>query len=439
MRRRTFLKTALLATASMPRLLAGERPGAREDADLLAQAEERIGQHRRQSRWLLLQTAGGRPVSGARVRLEQVRHEFLFGCNFFQFGRLGDPELEQAYRRRFSDLFNFATLGFYWAFYEPRPGQPRYEDTEQVLAWTREQGIVCKGHPLVWDHPAGSPRWLPEDDEELARLCDGRVREIVSRFRGRLDMWDVVNEATHLPDQANRTRMARWGRALGPVAYTRRALEVARAAHPGALLLVNDYRLDPPYYALLDALRGPDGQPLYDAIGLQSHMHGGVWPLSRIWQLCDTYARLERPLHFTEATVVSGPRLGPGENWGATTAEGEEKQADYVVKFYTMVFGHPATRALTWWDLSDRGAWQRAPAGLLRRDMSPKPAYERLRELIRERWWTRGEQRTDESGQCRWQAFHGTYRVTIEVEGSAPVVRELDWTRGAPERTVITL
>jgi|DewCreStandDraft_1066081.scaffolds.fasta_scaffold00202_39 endo-1,4-beta-xylanase len=439
MTRRTFLKTTMVAAASAPRLFAGPNSPDSPEARLLEEAEERIRRHRRRGRTLALQDASGRPLAGVRVRVEQVRHEFLFGCNLFQFGRGADSDLEDAYRRRFAELFNFATLGFYWAFYEPRRGEPRYADTERVLEWTRAQGIVCKGHPLVWDHPAGSPRWLPEDDVELARLCEARVREIVSRFRGRIEMWDVVNEATHLPDRVNQTRMARWGLALGPVPYTRRPLEVAREAHPAATLLVNDYRLDPRYYDLLDALRDADGRPLFDAVGLQSHMHGGVWPLRRVWEVCDRYAKLGRPLHFTETTVLSGPRLGPGENWGTTTAEGELQQADYVVRFYTMVFAHPATQALTWWDLSDRGAWQRAPAGLLRRDMSPKPAYERLQELIRRRWWTRGEQRTDESGLCRWEAFHGIYRVTIEREGSAPVVREVDWRSAAPDRTVLTV
>ena len=43
-----------------------------------------------------------------------------------------------------------------------------------------------------------------------------------------------------------------------------------------------------------------------DAIGIQSHMHGGEWPLEKAWQVCETYARFGRPLHFTELTVLSG-------------------------------------------------------------------------------------------------------------------------------------
>ena len=48
------------------------------------------------------------------------------------------------------------------------------------------------------------------------------------------------------------------------------------------------------------------------------------------------------------------------------------------MKFYTALFAHPAVQAITWWDFSDLGAWLGAPAGWLRRDMSPKPVYDRL-------------------------------------------------------------
>ena len=43
------------------------------------------------------------------------------------------------------------------------------------------------------------------------------MREIISRYKGRIDIWDVVNEATHLADKPNKTKMADWAAALGAV------------------------------------------------------------------------------------------------------------------------------------------------------------------------------------------------------------------------------
>ena len=107
---------------------------------------------------------------------------------------------------------------------------------------------------------------------------------------------------------------------------------------------MNDYRFDPAYYKILDSLRD-DGKPLFDVIGIQSHMHDGVWPLRKVWDICETYSKLGLPLHFTESTIVSGPRKGPGENWGATTAEGEARQAEQTVKFYSALFSHPGVQS----------------------------------------------------------------------------------------------
>jgi GH35 family endo-1,4-beta-xylanase len=436
--RRVFLQTTLLAAGAPAVLRGADTAGGPSEDDRLAEAREQIARHRRAQGVLVVRGAEGRPVPGARVKVEQTRHEFRFGCNFFMFDRLQEPELEAAYRRRFADLLNFATLGFYWNSYERERGQPAYAYTDKVLEWTRTAGIECKGHPLVWDHPAGSPRWLPEADAELARLSNGRVEEIVGRFKGRLDCWDVVNEATHLPDRANQTRMARWGEQLGSDPYTRRPLLLARAANPTATLLVNDYRLVPRYYQLLDGLR-EGGTLLFDAVGIQSHMHDGGWPLRRVREVCDTYARLGLPLHFTETTLVSGPRLGPGENWGPTTPELEARQAEAVARFYTMLFAQPAVQAITWWDFSDRGAWQRAAAGLVRADMTPKPAYERLLSLVKGEWWTRTEGTTDAQGQFALDAFGGRYAVTAEGPDGRPAALEMVWRTGAENRVELRL
>lgn len=440
MTRRDFLK----GTATSAALVASNVWSAQSnndritDDEILSQCQARIEQHRKSDGQVVLRYKTGKPVTKATIRVEQLRHDFLFGCNFFMFSRTGDPDREAAYRGQFAALLNFATLGFYWANYERERGKPNHEYTDGVVEWCGKQGIVCKGHPLVWDHPAGSPRWLPEDSEELEKLSTARVRDIMARFKGRIDLWDVVNEATHLPDDANKTRMARWGKGLGPVDYVEKHLRVAREASPTATLVVNDYRTDPPFLRLLKDLRTKSNS-LFDVVGIQSHMHGGAWPLRKVWDICDTYATLGLPLHFTETTIVSGPRPGPGENWGTTTPEGEERQAEQTAKFYLALFAHPAVQAITWWDFSDHGAWQRAPAGWLRRDMSPKPVYERMKSLIRDDWWTKVSGQPDASGQLRTRAFHGHHRVTVELPDGRTVTSEANWQPKNANRFVIEI
>jgi hypothetical protein len=82
-----------------------------------------------------------------------------------------------------------------------------------------------------------------------------------------------------------------------------------------------------------------------------------------------------------------------------------------------MLFSHSSVQAITWWDLSDYGASQGAPAGLLRSDMSNKPAYNKLLNLVRNNWWTRGNVYTADDGTARLRGFYGTYKLIIEKEG----------------------
>jgi GH35 family endo-1,4-beta-xylanase len=441
MNRRAFLKAstgAAVGLLSTSALCAGKKHGETSDEDILAQASERIEKHRKGQGNIAVRDARGRPVPGAKVTIEQLRHDFLFGCNLFQFGRCDNREHEEQYRTRFAALLNYATLPFYWQTFEPQPGHPDYQSIDQVVEWARAQGIARKGHPLVWDHPAGSPRWLPEDQKEMERLSDARVRDIVARYQGRISIWDLVNEATHLPDHANKTKMAEWGAAMGPVSYTSQPLKIARRANPQALLLVNDYRTDRAYYNLLNGLKAY-GTYLFNVIGIQSHMHDEVWALEKAWDICDTFSRLDRVIHFTETTILSGPRNGPGENWGETTHAGEAEQADRTAKFYRTLFAHPAVEAITWWDFSDYHAWQAAPAGWLRKDMSPKPVYERLLHLIKGQWWTRTDGETGPRGNFVTRAFYGQHRVTVQLPNQGPISQIVHWERGLPNHFAFRL
>ena len=215
----------------------------------------------------------GKAIRGARVKVEQLRHDFRFGSNFFMFGHCGKPELEEQYRQRFEALLNYCTLGFYWASYERERGKPHYAYTDQVVAWTREHGITCKGHPLVWDHPAASRlagcRMIRRKSSgSPLRACGTSSRAI----RAALTSGTWSTKPTHLADKPNKTKMANWAAALGAVPYVAEHLKVARAANPQATLLVNDYRIGPAYYKILDSLRD-NGKLLFDAVGIQSHMH----------------------------------------------------------------------------------------------------------------------------------------------------------------------
>lgn len=400
-------------------IVAGSSLWGETGDELWTAAEMRIEKYRKGDVIITVRDKDGRPVPNAKVRLQQTRHCFLFGCNIFLWGRIEDSQLQTAYNERFAELFNYATAAFYWASYERQRGRPDHDYTRRLAEWCREKGIVVKGHPLAWN--TADPIWLPDDPDEILRLQLARIEDCVSRFRGLIDRWDVVNEVSEYdrPEFVTRRapKMSAMWKKVGQMEFTRQCFETARKANPDATLIINDYVTSPKFERVIEQLVDQDGKRLYDVIGIQSHMHGGTWPNERIWEICERFSRFQVPIHFTETTILSGQRGWERPRPWVTTPEGEEYQAKEVVRFYTMLFSHPAVEAITWWDFSDLRAWQGAPAGLVRRDMSPKPAYTELYKLIKQKWWSDETLSTDSQGRATTRAFAGDFVISVQAPG----------------------
>ncbi len=373
----------------------------------------------------------GRPVPGALVHLRQVSQDFLFGCNFFMYHRNGNPDLDRKYEEEFAALFNFATLPFYWSTYEKAPGKTDLKRVAAMARWCLRRGIRPKGHPLAWNHPAGVPAWLAGPPSKVLELTLGRIRSCLADFRGLVGTWDVVNEAAR-PFRFGSDPMSRAIRAQGRAGWTRKCFLAARAAAPGAFLLVNDYDTTRAYEEVIRGLEDKTtGRFLCDAIGIQSHMHNRTWTAADVRKVCRRFSRFGLPLQFTEITILSGGRRKDGK-WGPTTPEGEKLQAARVEAFYRALFAEPSVTAATWWDFSDRGAWQGAPAGLVRADMSPKPAYRVLKKLVLGEWRTDAVATTGRDGKASFRAVFGTYRVEVQPPGGKKVSARLRFPRPWP-------
>lgn len=432
--RRTWFRSAALAIAfgGLFATLAARAEGVSTDDKLFSEASARIEQNRKTDAVVVVVDRTGKPVPAANVSIEQTRHAFLFGCNLFLWGRVGGAKEETAYRSQFADLFNYATLPFFWNTYEPKRGQTDHVRLEDMARWCRAHGITCQGAPLAWNYT--DPAWLPNDPNEIRALQLADIDNCVSRFKGLVSVWEVVNEATGFERPAFKKRAPKlssmWEQ-TGQIEFVKECFRQARSANPSATLLINDYRTDPAYAAVLAKVLASSRQRPFDAIGLQSHMHRGAWSNTKLWNICQDYAKFSVPLHFTETTLLSGTNgwglAVNGHAW-PSTPEGEKRQADEIERVYTILFSHPAVTAITWWDFSDLHAWQDAPAGLVRADMSAKPGYLRLRDLVKNRWWTRTKITTDADGKARFRGFLGEYEITVRVppDGKAVANMTLD-------------
>jgi len=413
-----------------------------QNDEVLVEAEARIAAHRMGDLELVLRDAAGAPLAGVCVSVALERHDFRHGANGFNLCAGGvrqpagamDEVAARAYEARFAELMNYATLPFYWGQYEPEQGRERTDCVRAMATWCRARGIRTKGHPLAWH--SVFPRWAEAlADAEVLRLQRERISRIVGAFRGLVGSWDVFNETTVATRFDN--AIGRWVAADGAVDCVAEAIALARAADPDAELLYNDFNVSPAFEALLEGLQARGAA--FDAIGIQSHMHKSAWSLSHVWDTCEVYARFGLPLHFTELTLLSGRLKAPDDNnwqirqtdW-VTTPEGEQRQLEEGRALYTLLFSHPAVDAVTWWDFSDWMAWQGAPAGLLREDMTLKPLAEWLREAFGQQWTTRVDLTTDSDGRACFRGFYGTYSFRGRTRDGRPI----EGTRDFPRRGV---
>ncbi len=325
-------------------------------------------------------------IARAQQRIEQQdrRPDFLFGGNFFRY-----PSGGEIYYQRFRDIFNYATVPFYWRSFEPEPGQPNYARIDSMTEWLHQAGIVAKGHPLVWFHQAGLPNWMREVSfGEMQDKLRSRILDITQRYRGRIAAFDVINEANNVP----------WANELGYsldqlMELTDLACRTTKQGNPDATRVVNHCCLwaedvaksatpaISPHQFVQNCLAADIS---FEVIGIQLYYpHQDMFEVDR---MLDRFAEFGKPVHVTELGVSSSTALDtgsqiqkPGGRWHAPWSQ--TVQADWVEQFYTLCFSKPHIAAVSWWDLSDIGNfWPHG--GLVDDDMQPKEAYRRLQQLI---------------------------------------------------------
>ncbi len=379
--------------------------------------------HRLGEAVLTLTEPDGTPLADTEVTVGQTRHAFGFGNIGFDLIDLanGAPEetgeqLAEAYL----ELFNTTTLPFYWGTFEPALGQTRTAELLATARWFADRGLAVKGHPLMW-HTV-QPGWLLDFDlDQVEQLQRERIRREVGTFAGLIDTWDAINEAVIMPVfTAEDNAITRLAHAKGRFAAIRLAFEEARATNPDVFLLINDFDLSTAYECLIEGMLEAGIVP--DAIGLQTHMHQGYKGEEHVLGVADRFARFGLPLHYTETSLVSGELMPQHivdlndfqvDSW-PSTPDGEERQAEEIVRHYRSLVGHPAVDVLTYWGITDRGSWLGAPIGLLRSDGSRKPAFDALRRLIKGDWWIAPTKvGTDAEGRVAVRGFAGDYRVTV--------------------------
>lgn len=392
------------------------------DPYVVSRIEKDIEQYRKADAAVRIVDALGQPIAGARVKAEQLTHEFLFGCNLFVLGQLATPELNAKYEESFTRVFNFATLPFYWGDLEPELGKPRFTEgasyiwrrppPDQLLAWCKAHKITPKGHALLYAKTMFMPDWTIRDDPKgFMEQARQHMKQLADRYGRDIPIWDVINE--EIPRAAHPEQ---WH--AMPDDYSIQCFEEAdRLFSKDVKLIINDGTSQT--HVTTDLCEANVKQLLdkglrVDGIGIQFHTYGNIlqsvkrYPPKQLLAVYDRLGQLGPKLYITEITIPGGGENGPA------------LQGEVVANLYRLWFSTPQMAGVTWWNLGDGTAFgneNRALGGLVDENMAPKPAYEALDRLINHQWKTHHEGTSGSDGSIAFRGFKGRYRLTVESGG----------------------
>ena len=256
-------------------------------------------------------------------------------------------------------------------------GESAYDftDADDVVDFADRHDMYVRGHALVWHRMY--PEWLrpwSRSEAEARRLLRTHVRTVTGRYRGRVDAWDVVNEA--VADDGG-LRETQWLAALGPD-YVASAFEWADAVSD-ADLFYNDYgadgrsrKADEVYDLLSDLVAS--GVPV-DGVGLQLHVFDELVPPADVAANVDRLTDLGLKVHVTELDV----------GIGAAVADRAE-QADYYRDVVSAAVDAGAEAVVTW-GVDDSRSWLPEVGGgeeplLFDEAFRPKPARDAVVDAL---------------------------------------------------------
>ncbi len=148
-----------------------------------------------------------------------------------------------------------------------------------------------------------------------------------------------------------------------------------------------------------------------DYFAFHGHRPFGVWTdVRQMYDCLDTFANEGVKIHISEFTVPQTAPITGAIRHGQWTPE---LQADFYERFFTVCFSHPAVEFINLWGIGPV-TWQEG-SGLLDENYNPKPAFDRLKDLIQHRWHTDLTGTIPPTNRLQTRGFHGDYELTIHL------------------------
>ena len=305
-------------------------------------------------------------------------------------------------------------------YMQPEEGVFNFKSSDALMHIADKAGMEVVGHALVWHHQV--PHWIfkdkkgdPVSREVLIQRMKDHILKVVTRYKGKIKFWDVVNEAVDLKyengQQVAFYRESPWYKIIGED-YIELAYRFAHEADPDALLLYNDYSMTDlvktQFVAdMVKDLKGK-GIPIH-GVGMQGHWHL-EWPTdSDLRKALDILSAVDVKISVSELDlrVLPHPKdtemgadirlnikrmnqLDPYTD-GIPKKILKKQAKKYASLFKIFLEYSDVIERVSFWGVVDHHSWLRDwpvkgrtvyPA-LFDRNYSPKPAYFAIRNLVK--------------------------------------------------------
>ncbi len=344
------------------------------------------------------------PPSGGTDGLTPGMFRDSFASNFKVGAVLSSNQLDE------SDLNRNLTLSQYNSLtpsFELKPdtiapteGVFDFSGADRIVNWAIDNGFEVRGHALLW-HEATPEYFYAGTRAEIRARLENYIQTVVEHFRGRIQIWDVVNEVvstdifTGNGTGVGPDRRGRWFEAVGNADYIDWAFQAARDADPNALLFLNEYSTEHPIKGpwLLEILQRLQdrGVPI-DGVGHQFHLFLESDPaelMGAIDAVDNQFMGLIQ--HVTEMDMDF--YNDPGSCWSSGTNCDPDlgpvappamlaTQAEVFRAVFEGLRQRPSVTSVTTWGVTDNESWlNTSPAErfnyplLFDREGEPKPAF----------------------------------------------------------------
>jgi endo-1,4-beta-xylanase len=269
--------------------------------------------------------------------------------------------------------------------------------TPNSTGWIQQNGMRLRGHNLLWARDEVIPGWLIREESSITpdkakSLLSDYIHTVVTRYRGKIEWWDVVNEA--IDDQDNKNplnlRNCFWLRKLGPD-FMKYAFMFAHEADPDAQLYYNEYSIESigikanRTLALVNWIRSQGAT--VNGVGLQYHksVSDSVTPGDGHYHSAQQFIDNNLDIMVTELDIAIPMRDGKPVNPGDIEKQGVvyHELLQFALHFF------PRCRAMLTWGFTDKYSWipefshyTEGDALPLDSSYQPKPGYLQMQEEL---------------------------------------------------------